>query len=74
MIFENFFFGTGSLKPKMSQKTSSFLNVTPVFDVNTHSIKQLRQFKYTALGIIPSLLNSGDFDSKVCMELIVTDF
>ncbi|XP_068676688.1 HEAT repeat-containing protein 1-like isoform X1 [Montipora foliosa] len=60
----------GSLKPKISQKTSSFLNVTPVFDVNTHSIKQLRQFKYTALGIIPSLLNSGDFDSKVHDEMV----
>ena len=52
----------------MSRKTaSSFLNVTPVFDVNVHSAKQLRQFIYTSLSIIPSLLDSGSFSSKVCI-------
>ncbi|XP_029184672.2 HEAT repeat-containing protein 1-like isoform X2 [Acropora millepora] len=60
-----------SHKPKMSRKTaSSFLNVTPVFDVNVHSAKQLRQFIYTSLSIIPSLLDSGSFSSKVHDEML----
>ena len=63
-----FLFWSVSHKPKMSRKTaSSFLNVTPVFDVNVHSAKQLRQFIYTSLSIIPSLLDSGSFSSKVCI-------
>ena len=57
-------------KPKMSRKTAtSFLAVTPLFDVNTHSAKHLRQFKYTSLSLIASLLDSEDFVNKVSMEL-----
>ena len=50
----------------MSRKSaSSFLAVTPLFDVDTHSAKHLRQFKYTSLSLIPSLLDSEEFVSKV---------
>ena len=50
----------------MSRKSAStFLAVIPVFDVDKHSAKHLRQFKYTCLNLIPSLLDSEDFVSKV---------
>lgn len=76
MYCKGFFllFWSVSHKPKMSRKTaSSFLNVTPVFDVNVHSAKQLRQFIYTSLSIIPSLLDSGSFSSKVCILPLNSD-
>ena len=50
----------------MSRKSAStFLAVIPLFDVDKHSAKHLRQFKYTCLTLIPSLLDSEDFVSKV---------
>ena len=53
-------------KPRMSRKSAStFLAVIPVFDVDKHSAKHLRQFKYTCMTLIPSLLDSEDFVSKV---------
>ena len=42
-----------------------FLAVTPLFDVDTHSAKHLRQFKYTSISVISSLLNSDEFVNKV---------
>jgi len=44
--------------------------VTPLFDVDTHSAKHLRQFKYTSLSLIPSL-DSEEFVSKVSNKLCV---
>ncbi|XP_078352830.1 HEAT repeat-containing protein 1-like isoform X2 [Oculina patagonica] len=59
----------GRHKPRMSRKAaSSFLAVTPLFDVDTHSAKHLRQFKYTSLNLIPSLLDSEEFISRVHVE------
>ena len=61
-------------KPRMSRKSaSSFLAVTPLFDVDTHSAKHLRQFKYTSLSLIPSLLDSEEFVSKVSNQLCLID-
>lgn len=58
----------------MSRKSSSsFLAVTPLFDVDTHSAKHLRQFKYTSLSLIPSLLDSEEFVSKVSNKLCLID-
>ena len=58
----------------MSRKSaSSFLAVTPLFDVDTHSAKHLRQFKYTCLNLIPSLLDSEEFVSKVSNQLCLID-
>ena len=57
-------------KPRMSRKSAStFLAVIPVFDVDKHSAKHLRQFKYTCLTLIPSLLDSEDFVSKVSAKV-----
>ena len=54
----------------MSRKSAStFLAVIPVFDVDKHSAKHLRQFKYTCLTLIPSLLDSEDFVSKVSAKV-----
>ena len=54
----------------MSRKSSStFLAVIPLFDVDKHSAKHLRQFKYTCLTLIPSLLDSEDFVSKVSAKV-----
>lgn len=56
-------------KPRISHKAAtSFLAVRPLFDVKTHSAKHLRHFKYTSLSIIPSILDSEDFVSKVYDE------
>lgn len=58
----------------MSRKSaSSFLAVTPLFDFDTHSAKHFRQFKYTSLGLIPSLLDSEEFVSKVSNTGCVID-
>jgi len=58
----------------MSRKSaSSFLAVTPLFDVGTHSAKHLRQFKYTSLSLVPSILDSEEFVSKVSIKLCVID-
>ena len=58
-------------KPRMSRKSAStFLAVIPVFDVDKHSAKHLRQFKYTCLTLIPSLLDSEDFVSKVSAKVL----
>ena len=56
----------------MSRKSAStFLAVIPLFDVDKHSAKHLRQFKYTCLTLIPSLLDSEDFVSKVSAKVLV---
>lgn len=58
-------------KPRMSRKSAStFLAVIPLFDVDKHSAKHLRQFKYTCLTLIPSLLDSEDFVSKVSAKVV----
>ena len=58
-------------KLRMSRKSAStFLAVIPVFDVDKHSAKHLRQFKYTCLTLIPSLLDSEDFVSKVSAKVL----
>ena len=55
----------------MSRKSAStFLAVIPLFDVDKHSAKHLRQFKYTCLTLIPSLLDSEDFVSKVSAKVL----
>ena len=55
----------------MSRKSAStFLAVIPVFDVDKHSAKHLRQFKYACLTLIPSLLDSEDFVSKVSAKVL----
>ena len=54
----------------MSRKSANtFLAVIPLFDVDKHSAKHLRQFKYTCLTLIPSLLDSEDFVSKVSAKV-----
>ncbi|KAJ7330602.1 HEAT repeat-containing protein 1 [Desmophyllum pertusum] len=56
-------------KPRMTRKSaSSFLAVTPLFDVDSHSAKHLRQFKYASVSLIPSLLNSDEFANKVQVQ------
>ena len=56
----------------MSRKSAStFLAVIPLFDVDKHSAKHLRQFKYLCLTLIPSLLDSEDFVSKVSAKVLV---
>ena len=55
----------------MSRKSANtFLAVIPLFDVDKHSAKHLRQFKYTCLTLIPSLLDSEDFVSKVSATVL----
>ena len=55
----------------MSRKSANtFLAVIPLFDVDKHSAKHLRQFKYTCLTLIPSLLDSEDFVSKVSAKVL----
>ena len=59
-------------KPRISRKSANtFLAVIPLFDVDKHSAKHLRQFKYTCLTLIPSLLDSEDFVSKVSAKVLV---
>ena len=54
----------------MSRKSANtFLAVIPLFDIDKHSAKHLRQFKYTCLTLIPSLLDSEDFVSKVSAKV-----
>lgn len=56
-------------KPRMARRSARvFLAVTPLFDVDAHSAKHLRQFKYTSVSVISSLLNSDEFVSKVHVE------
>lgn len=60
-------------KPRVTRKPASSFSVdTPLFDVTAHSAKHLRQFKFSSLGLIPSLFSSEAFVSKVriCLSLL----
>ncbi|RMX40131.1 hypothetical protein pdam_00002238 [Pocillopora damicornis] len=62
-------------KPRMARRSARvFLAVTPLFDVDTHSAKHLRQFKYTSISVISSLLDSDEFVNKVHVEEEMLDF
>ncbi|EDO34893.1 predicted protein [Nematostella vectensis] len=51
--------------PRRRKSAPLFSGPTPLFDVHVHSAKHFRQFKFTVLGLVPTVLGNDNFIAKI---------